>query len=312
MNKSLANLYDSIELTSEQLPALEDSQFPFKAPAEFIAQIEIGNSNDPLLKQIIPLKAELEVVEGFSQDPVADLASNPLPSLIHKYHGRALLIASPKCDIHCRYCFRRHFPYEQQSNQRHWQQALKAVKTDSSLHEVILSGGDPMSLSEAVLMRLIKAIEGIKHIKTLRIHSRTPIVAPSLAPQDEFINWAKQSRLKVVIVVHCNHANELSEKTASLFARYKQANITLLNQSVLLKDINDDALALEQLSHKLFDQGVLPYYLHQLDKVQGASHFEVKDKTAKQLITKIRSRLPGYLVPKLVREIAGQANKTPI
>lgn len=312
MNKSLAKLYDSIELTSEQLPALEDSQFPFKAPAEFIAQIEIGNSNDPLLKQIIPLKAELEVVEGFSQDPVADLASNPLPSLIHKYHGRALLIASPKCDIHCRYCFRRHFPYEQQSNQRHWQQALEAVKTDPSLHEVILSGGDPMSLSEAVLMRLIKAIEGIKHIKTLRIHSRTPIVAPSLAAQNEFINWAKQSRLKVVIVVHCNHANELSEKTASLFTRYKQANITLLNQSVLLKDINDDAFVLEQLSHKLFDQGVLPYYLHQLDKVQGASHFEVKDKTAKQLITKIRSRLPGYLVPKLVREISGQANKTPI
>ncbi|WP_040727941.1 EF-P beta-lysylation protein EpmB [Thiomicrorhabdus sp. Kp2] len=312
MSKTLTELYETLNLNKEQTNAIEDSAFPFKVPSDFLQQIAVNDFNDPLLKQVLPSKQELTNMPGFTADPVGDLLKNPTPSLIHKYHGRVLLIASPKCDIHCRYCFRRHFPYEEHSNLRHWQKALDQIAKDKSIHEVILSGGDPMSLNEAALLRLIESIEQIKHIKTLRIHSRTPIVSPSSAPQKALLTWSKQSRLNKVLVVHCNHANELSDKTQSLLELYRVAGFQLLNQSVLLKDINDTADRLIELSHKLFEQGVLPYYLHQLDRVQGASHFEVDDNKAKALMEEIRSQLPGYLVPKLVREIAGEANKTPI
>ena len=312
MSKTLTELYETLNLNKELTNAIEDSAFPFKVPSDFLQQIAVNDFNDPLLKQVLPSKQELTNMPGFTADPVGDLLKNPTPSLIHKYHGRVLLIASPKCDIHCRYCFRRHFPYEEHSNLRHWQKALEQIAKDKSIHEVILSGGDPMSLSEASLLRLIESIEQIKHIKTLRIHSRTPIVSPSSAPQKALLTWAKQSRLNKVLVVHCNHANELSDKTQSLLELYRVVGFQLLNQSVLLKDINDTADRLIELSHKLFEQGVLPYYLHQLDRVQGASHFEVDDNKAKALMEEIRSHLPGYLVPKLVREIAGEANKTPI
>lgn len=312
MSKTLTELYETLNLNKEHTNAIEDSAFPFKVPSDFLQQIAVDDFNDPLLKQVLPSKQELTNMPGFTADPVGDLLKNPTPSLIHKYHGRVLLIASPKCDIHCRYCFRRHFPYEEHSNLRHWQKALDQIAKDKSIHEVILSGGDPMSLSEGALLRLIESIEKIKHIKTLRIHSRTPIVSPSSAPQKALLTWAKKSRLNKVLVVHCNHANELSDKTQSLLELYRVAGFQLLNQSVLLKDINDTADRLIDLSHKLFEQGVLPYYLHQLDRVQGASHFEVDDNKAKALMEEIRSHLPGYLVPKLVREIAGEANKTPV
>lgn len=288
------------------------SEFVYKAPHHFIEQIQLGNAQDPLLKQILPVKEELISAVGFSQDPVGDFKKNPQPSLIHKYHGRVLLIASPKCDIHCRYCFRRHFPYEEHANQRHWQQAFITISEDTSLHEVILSGGDPMSLSETALLKLSRQIENIAHITTLRVHSRTPVVAPNKAAQHQWLKWAKHSRLNIVIVVHSNHAHELSEQTAELFNQYRKSGITLLNQSVLLKDVNDSVESLEALSHKLFTQGVLPYYLHQLDKVQGASHFEVDDQAALALHQELRTKLPGYLVPKLVREIAGEPYKTPL
>ena len=311
-------LIQTLELNSanhknlEEIGIIKESDFIYKAPNDLIEQIQINNLNDPLLKQILPVKAENQLAIDFVKDPVGDLQKNPTPSLIHKYQGRVLLIASPKCDIHCRYCFRRHFPYEEQSNQRHWQAAIQQITHDKSIHEVILSGGDPMSLSEAALMRLIDSIEQIEHISTIRIHSRTPIVSPSTAPQKALLNWAQQSRLNKVLVVHCNHANELSDKTAALLQQYRQSGFTLLNQSVLLKDINDSANTLAELSHKLFAQGVLPYYLHQLDKVQGASHFEVSDTDAKQIHEQLLTKLPGYLVPKLVREIAGQQSKTPL
>jgi EF-P beta-lysylation protein EpmB len=308
---ALASLLDHLQLDPDNLE-LADSAFEFKAHADFLAQIQPGNADDPLLKQILPVRAETLVHPDFKQDPVGDLQANPLPSLIHKYRGRVLLMASPRCDIHCRYCFRRHFPYETQINRRHWQQALQQIAADESLHEVILSGGDPLTLSENALLDLVQKIETIPHIQTLRIHSRTPIVAPTKAPQKRLLDWAKHSRLNKVLVVHCNHANELSDKTAKLMQNYREAGFHLLNQSVLLKGVNDNAETLANLSHQLLKLGVLPYYLHQLDRVQGAAHFEVDNETAKNLVENLRRRLPGYLVPKLVVEIAGEPHKTPL
>ncbi|WP_028487096.1 EF-P beta-lysylation protein EpmB [Thiomicrorhabdus chilensis] len=291
---------------------VRENEFPFKAPQDFINRIQPGQLDDPLLKQILPVAEEAVIHSDFNRDPVGDLQANPTPSLIHKYHGRVLLMASPKCDIHCRYCFRRHFPYEQQINQRHWKTALQQISEDNTIHEVILSGGDPFSLSEAAILGLIKEIERIEHIKTLRIHSRTPIVAPSKAPCGKLLEWAQTSRLNKVLVLHCNHANELSQFTAELLQTYRQAGFHLLNQSVLLKGINDDSETLITLSHTLFAQGVLPYYLHQLDRVEGAAHFEVPNQEALALRQTLLEKLPGYLVPKLVKENAGEAHKTPL
>lgn len=309
MSNSVQTLYQATQLDSEQL-GLINTDFAFKAPADFLQQIEKNNPQDPLLKQILPHANETLTSQHFSKDPVGDLESTPTPSLIHKYYGRVLLMASPKCDIHCRYCFRRHFPYEAHINQRHWDNALAQIKQDTSIHEVILSGGDPFSLSATVLLKLIVKIETIAHIKTLRIHTRTPIVGPSKAPTTLLLNWAQTTRLNKVLVVHSNHPNELSSKTNALLNQYQQAGFCLLNQSVLLKGVNDCPQTLTQLSHKLFAQGVLPYYLHQLDRVEGALHFEVSDQRAHQLHEQLRQQLPGYLVPKLVREIAGEPYKT--
>ncbi len=308
-------LCDTLHLTAQEVQTLKvdgNSPFPLKISNDFFAQIQPKQPNDPLLKQILPLQIEHQVAKGFSQDPVSDLTFNPTPSLIHKYHGRVLLIASPKCDIHCRYCFRRHFPYSEQSNTRHWQKALAYIQQDKSIHEVILSGGDPMSLTEKSLVSLIQKIEAIPHVKTLRIHSRTPVISPSTAPANTFLEWATQTRLNKVLVVHCNHANELSHQTETLFLRYKVAGFHLLNQSVLLKGVNDQVEALETLSHALFKQGVLPYYLNQLDRVQGAAHFEVTDDTAIKLHTQLRERLPGYLLPKLVQDLQQATYKSPL
>ena len=312
---ALQKLCHTLQLSEAAIQALNidpNSPFPLKVPAEFLAQIQPNQPNDPLLQQILPLKIEHQTAEGFNQDPVSDLTFNPVPSLIHKYHGRVLLIASPKCDIHCRYCFRRHFPYSEQTNTRHWQKALDYIAQDNSIHEVILSGGDPMSLSEKSLVHLIQQVEDIPHIQTLRIHSRTPVATPKKAPIQELLTWAKHSRLNKVLVIHCNHANELSSQTASLFSQYKTAGFHLLNQSVLLKGVNDRTDVLETLSHALFKQGVLPYYLNQLDRVEGAAHFEVDKKIALQLHSQLRVLLPGYLLPKLVKDTQGYAYKTPL
>lgn len=315
MTQSILTLSQKLHLKNINVNTLKidlNSSFPFKAHPDFMEQVSLHDPNDPLLKQVLPLQIENVLTEGFSVDPVKDLVFNPTPSLIHKYHGRVLLIASPKCDIHCRYCFRRHFPYASHNNARHWQKALDYIQQDDSIHEVILSGGDPMSLAENSLVRLIQKIETIPHIQTLRIHSRTPVVAPSKAPTTELLTWAKDSRLNKVLVIHCNHANELSSKTAILFSLYKTAGFHLLNQSVLLKGVNDQVSILETLSHQLFKQGVLPYYLNQLDRVQGAAHFEVDNHTALKLHNQLRKYLPGYLLPKLVQDMSNSPYKMPI
>jgi len=309
MIHSLTELCDLIGLSAADLGCDFQTDFPLKVPKHFALQIEKHRPNDPLLRQILPGLAEKTLVEGFSLDPVGDLKANPTPSLIHKYQGRALLIASGRCEIHCRYCFRRHFPY-QQAKKQHWQTALEQIAANPSIEEVILSGGDPLSLSQNSLMELLTTLEQIPHLTTLRIHSRTPVVAPNRAEMPLLWQLLKASRLHIVLVIHCNHANELSDETARLFQTLKATNITLLNQSVLLKGVNDNVTTLAQLSKKLFQQGVLPYYCHQLDKVAGAAHFEVKNDQAWVLFDQLRQKLPGYLVPRLVTEIAGEPYKT--
>lgn len=309
MIQSIEQLCKLVELSPDDLSITFDTAFPIKVPKHFANQIEKGNPNDPLLKQILPGLAENKFYPGFTPDPVGDLASNPQPGLIHKYQGRALLIASPRCDIHCRYCFRRHFPYEQAKKQ-HWQSALESIAQDNSITEIILSGGDPMTLSENALIELVQDIEAIPHIGTLRIHSRTPVVAPHRANRPQFLKTLFQSRLQTVLVVHCNHASELTPESAELMQQFHDSNVFLLNQTVLLKGINDSTDALSTLSKKLFSQRILPYYCHLLDKVSGAGHFEVQKDQAWAIFEQMRQTLPGYLVPRFVEEIAGEPYKT--
>ncbi len=309
MIQSINQLCALIQLSPSELNLDKNSPFALKVPKHFAMQIEKNNPQDPLLLQILPDLIEHTKNIGFSIDPVGDLQSNPINSLLHKYHGRVLLIVSPKCDIHCRYCFRRHFPYEQ-AKKNNWQHALDYISKDTSIKEIIFSGGDPFSINENILIDLIKKIETINHISTLRIHSRTPVVMPKKADKPNLIKLLKSSHLNIVLVIHCNHPNELTADTAKLFKKYQQANITLLNQSVLLSKVNDSANTLEQLSRKLFKQGVLPYYCHLLDKVSGAEHFLVQNHRGGVILEELRKKLPGYLVPKFMTEIEGEPYKT--
>ena len=282
--------------------------FPLRAPLSYCQRIEKGNVSDPLLRQILPLDAELIEDKNFNFDPVGDLAAIEVPGLLHKYHGRVLLMTTAACAVHCRYCFRRHFPYQENRSEKDWQEAVNYIREHSDIHEVILSGGDPLSLSESKLKNLTDKLSTIPHIKTLRLHTRQPIVLPERI-NPVFLSWLDSLPWKVVMVLHCNHANEIDATVAAILEHLHQRQITLLNQSVLLEGVNDDAETLINLSKKLFENNVMPYYLHQLDKVQGAAHFYVSDEKACQLMTEIQQHLPGYLVPKLVEEKAGEKSK---
>ena len=285
--------------------------FALRVPLGYCQRIEKGNPNDPLLRQILPLEAELTKDQHFMLDPVGDLNAMEVPGLLHKYHGRVLIITTAACAVHCRYCFRRHFPYQENRAEQNWQAAIDYIHAHSDIHEVILSGGDPLSLTEAKLKGLTDQLLNIPHIKTLRLHTRQPIVLPERINPD-FFTWLDSLPWKIVMVLHCNHANEIDTAVASALEQLQRHRVTLLNQSVLLAGVNDDAEVLIELSEKLFSHHVLPYYLHQLDKVQGAKHFAVNDEKALQLLNEIRQRLPGYLVPKLVEENAGEKSKTAI
>lgn len=286
--------------------------FALRVPMSYLRRITKGDPNDPLLKQILPLSEELLPTPGYQTDPLAEQDANPIPGLVHKYHGRVLLILSPNCAVNCRYCFRRHFPYQDNKPGREeWQQALDYIANDSSITEVIYSGGDPLAASDRQLQWLTEQIAQITHVQRLRIHSRLPIMIPERIT-DQCLRWLTDYPLLPSMVIHSNHPNELDHTVASALARLKQAGVTLLNQTVLLSGVNDRADTLQQLSEKLFQMGVLPYYLHQLDRVTGAAHFEVSDQRAKELITELMARLPGYLVPKLVREIPDKPNKMPV
>ncbi|MDR3448099.1 MULTISPECIES: EF-P beta-lysylation protein EpmB [unclassified Dyella] len=296
---------------ADRLP-VDDAGFAVRVPRGFVARMRQGDPSDPLLLQVLPQLAEHDVIPGFGTDAVGDMAARSAQGVLHKYEGRALLIASGSCAINCRYCFRRHFPYgDEMAAAGQWRKALEHVREDSSISELILSGGDPLSLATSKLAELTQGLAEIPHVTRLRIHTRLPVVLPERI-DEAFGQWLAQLPLQKVVVLHANHANEFDTAVDSACARLRDAGATLLNQSVLLRGINDDADTLAALSERLFAAGVLPYYLHQLDRVQGAAHFEVDDERALALIEAVRHRLPGYLVPKLVREVGGEPSKRPV
>jgi EF-P beta-lysylation protein EpmB len=290
----------------------DDAGFPLRVPRGFAARMRQGDPTDPLLLQVLPRRAEHDVVDGFTVDAVGDMASRAGHGVLHKYDGRALLIASGSCAVNCRYCFRRHFPYgEEIAAAAQWREALAHVKADDSIRELILSGGDPLSLATHKLEELTRGLADMPHVIRLRIHTRLPVVLPERI-DDAFIDWLAALPLQKVVVLHANHANEFDAAVDAACARLRSAGATLLNQSVLLKEVNDNADTLVTLCERSFAAGVLPYYLHQLDKVAGAAHFEVSDERALGLMEVLRGRLPGYLVPKLVRELQGDPSKRPV
>lgn len=286
--------------------------FPLRVPRGFVSRMRRGDPDDPLLRQVLPLGAELAEMAGYVADPLAETAALRAPGLLHKYHGRALLIATGACAVHCRYCFRREFPYqEQHSSAGRWREALAVLARDDSIQELILSGGDPLSLSDARLGEITGELSSIRHLQRLRIHTRQPIVLPARVDAG-LLRWLSALRWPLVIVLHVNHANEIDAQVARALADLRATGATLLNQSVLLRGVNDDVQVLEALSRRLFDHGVLPYYLHLPDAVRGTAHFSVPEARGRQLIDALAARLPGYLLPRLVRELPSASAKISI
>ncbi|MGY0556500.1 MULTISPECIES: EF-P beta-lysylation protein EpmB [unclassified Lysobacter] len=288
------------------------SQFALRVPRGFVARMRHGDPHDPLLRQVLPLDAEMQPSPGFSLDAVGDGAAKAGSGVIRKYRGRALLVSTGSCAINCRYCFRRHFPYAQETAAAGgWSEAVALIRADPTIDEVILSGGDPLSLSSAKLAELTTALTDIAHIKRLRIHTRLPVVLPERVDQ-ALQDWLCTLPWPVAVVLHANHANEFDADVDAAVARMRNTGATVLNQAVLLRGVNDSVDALAALSERGFAAGVLPYYLHQLDRVQGAAHFEVSDQRARELHAALCARLSGYLVPRLVRETAGDSGKRPL
>ncbi|MDC5704050.1 EF-P beta-lysylation protein EpmB [Vibrio europaeus] len=285
--------------------------FAQRVPQSFVDRMEKGNPYDPLLRQVLPLSEEFEVHPGYSNDPLEE-QNNAIPGLLHKYRNRALMIVKGGCAINCRYCFRRHFPYDENKGSKSaWQQSLEYVAQHPEINEIILSGGDPLMAKDEELLWLIDHIADIKHIKRLRIHSRLPVVIPDRITQT-LIQMLSETRLQVVLVTHINHAQEINQELRDRLSHLKQAGVTLLNQGVMLKGVNDSIKSQVDLSNALFDAGILPYYIHVLDKVQGAAHFYISDQEAKAILAGLMERVSGYLVPKLTREIGGRTSKTPL
>ncbi|HEU4593259.1 MAG TPA: EF-P beta-lysylation protein EpmB [Steroidobacteraceae bacterium] len=284
--------------------------FPLRVPRSFVARMRRGDVHDPLLRQVLPLDAELVEMPGYSPDPLEERAARRAPQLLQKYAGRALLVTTEACAVHCRYCFRREYPYTEgaQNAGGRWSEALAAIAADPGLEEIILSGGDPLSLSDSRLAQLTDALAGIPHVKRLRVHTRQPIVLPARVDAG-LLEWLRGIRLPTIVVLHTNHPDEIDADVRQACASLRRAGATLLNQSVLLRGVNDDAGTLERLSVALIDAGVLPYYLHLPDRVRGTAHFDVDEGTAMLLVTELTRRLSGYLVPKLVREIPGAESK---
>ncbi len=309
----LDDLCRYLQIDPNDLTFLSESRsFPLRVPRSFADCMETGNRHDPLFRQIIPVKKEQQATPGFVLDPVGDLDAIAETGVIHKYQGRALLIVSGGCAIHCRYCFRRNFPYHDlQLTPQKQQQAITYIAQHPDITEVILSGGDPLILNDQKLAALIRPLQEIPHLKRIRIHSRLPVVLPSRVTQS-LLACLGNSNKAVILVLHVNHSNELSEPVAFGCNQLKQSGVTLLNQSVLLKGVNDSPEQICQLSEKLFALGILPYYFHLLDKAHGTAHFEVSQDKAVEIFKHVKTRLPGYLLPKLVREVAGAAHKIEI
>lgn len=285
--------------------------FPVRVPESFVLRMKKGDINDPLLKQVMPSNKEFIVTKGFSQDPLQEHEST-VEGLLHKYKSRALMIVKPGCAINCRYCFRRHFPYQENSpNKKQWQDALDYISQHKAISEIIFSGGDPLMASDEHLTWLVEQIEKIPHVTRLRIHSRLPVVIPNRITH-KLTQLLANTRLKATIVLHINHSNEVSSDFVEALEPLRQARIPIFNQSVLLKGVNDNAKTLCELSETIYDVGIIPYYLHLFDQVQGAAHFDVSEKEAIKIAKEMLATLPGFLMPTLVREIAGKANKTPM
>ncbi len=297
---------DALELRKQ----VETNEFQLRVPLPFVSRMRKADLRDPLLLQVLPLKLELLDVPGNHHDALDEKTYNVRPGLVHKYKARVLLTAAVSCPVNCRYCFRRHFPYdENRLTPSRWQPALDYIRHDSSIKEVILSGGEPLMLNDRTLTRLLDEIESIEHIKHIRIHSRYPIVVPQrLTP--ELCKRLIQARCNIALVLHCNHPNEIDKHVKHHLTALVNSRVTLLNQSVLLKGINNDVDTLSTLSESLYDAGVIPYYLHATDPVVGTAHFQVDDALAQDLALELSYRLPGYLVPTLVREVHGKQAKT--
>ena len=312
--RDVKTLLNAVQVHPSNLryPADTSAKFPLLVPPSFIARMRKGDADDPLLKQVLPTAEEHKASNEFTGDPLAETDPNhgfiKAPSLLQKYRGRVLLITTPGCAINCRYCFRREFPYTQHRPKAH-QEALATVAADPSIEEVILSGGDPLLFNDRQLSQLLNDIESIPHIQRIRIHSRIPIVLPERITRG-LMEALERCRCQLVLVAHTNHPQELNDATARSLACLKHCHITLLNQSVLLRSVNEDATTLAELSKKLFAQGVLPYYLHLTDYVAGTEHFFIYDDEARKIYAQLQQLLPGYLLPKLVREQPGQASKT--
>lgn len=309
-----AELLALLNLPASLLPGGQAAaeQFALRVPRGFVARMRPGDPADPLLRQVLPVGEEALAVPGFGPDPLMEAAATAERGLLHKYRGRALLITTGACAVHCRYCFRREFPYEDhQPGPEGWRTPLDYLARDPSIREVLLSGGDPLVLSDRRLAALAGELAAIPHLERLRIHSRTPVVLPERL-DDSFVSWISATRLKTVLVLHANHPRELGDELARGVARLRAAGTTVLNQSVLLRGVNDDVDTLAELSERLFDLGILPYYLYLLDRVTGAAHFEVSEERARELVHGLQSRLPGYLVPRLAREVPGEPAKVPV
>jgi len=310
-----SELLQQLELSTDQLLSgaiLASEQFKLRVPRAFVGKMNIGDPFDPLLLQVLPHHLELEEHPEFVTDPLGEEAANQMAGVLHKYQSRFLLTLTGACAIHCRYCFRRHFPYQENPPKNEdWLKIKHYIEQHPHINEVILSGGDPLTLSNRKLALWLERLAFLPQIKILRIHSRVPIVIPNRI-DEELISILKNSRLRIVVVVHSNHASELDDFTCSKLLQLSLQHITLLNQAVLLKGVNDSAETLTELSYRLFEARVMPYYLHVLDKVKGAQHFDLRSSEIDQIYSDVLASLPGYLVPKLVREIAGEKNKTPL
>ncbi|HET9843616.1 MAG TPA: EF-P beta-lysylation protein EpmB [Gammaproteobacteria bacterium] len=313
-------MQDTFTSTTELLQFLEiDSRdvliqptFPLRVPRTFAKKMEKGNRYDPLLMQVLPLLEESKPTPNFCADPLQETSVNPIPGLLHKFQNRVLLIASKSCAVHCRYCFRKEFPYESNSiNRQEWQKCFEYIANDKQITEVILSGGDPLIFKDAHLLWFFKQLSAIAHVRLIRIHTRTPIVIPNrLSPELADILGTVQKR--VVIVLHINHPNEICKNLQKNIKYFVHKGITLFNQSVLLKGINDNATILADLSYKMFESHVLPYYLHALDPVTGSAHFQVEDSSMQAIYRELQCILPGYLLPRLVKEMPGLPFKKPL
>ena len=307
----LANL--KLDTAANPLAALAAkglAQFPLKVPRPFASRMEPGNWGDPLLRQVWPSSLEDVESASLSLDPLQETHFNKTPGLLQKYHGRVLLTAAPHCAVHCRYCFRRHFDYAANTpGRREWSEAIAYISENPDISEVILSGGDPLAAGDSYMAWLLAEVDRIPHVETIRIHSRLPVVIPQRVTA-QLCSMLSELRSKSVFITHCNHAQEIDGEVKAALQAIRHAGSTLLNQAVLLRGVNDDAASLIKLSTTLFQSDVLPYYLHLPDRVTGTGHFIINESEALKLMESVRSHLPGYLVPQLVREDPGNNSKT--